>query len=118
MPSKLHKMLATAILASFVGAPFLYGVCFSRWWQGFYYTGCGGTLQYAGEYLRACEPIDNYENDQQDGDWLVESVGDCLVVGGNCVQDSSYSVAYYKKCNGSGVSASESDFSNGNCHCP
>ena len=114
---RFYRILVVAVLVSMTGAPFAYAICRSRWQHGFYYTGCGASVEYAGEYLRACEPIDDYENDQQDGDWLVRSDGYCLFPY-NCVQEEPFSVTYYKKCGGNLVPTSETDFNNGNCECP
>jgi hypothetical protein len=114
----LLTTFAIVLVTSAVAAPIVYAICRSQWQQGLYYTGCGSTLQYAGEYLHACKPIDDYQNDTQDGDWLERYDGYCDWAYGNCLEDSPFSVTYWQKCNGTWVAKSESDFYNGNCSCP
>ena len=112
------RIFAIVAITSSVAAPFVYAICRSQWQQGLYYTGCGATLQYAGEYMHACKPEDDYQNDAQTGDWLERYDGVCVWAYGNCLEEGAYSVTYWKKCGGTWVQKTESDFNNGNCSCP
>ena len=112
---RFYRILVLAVLVSMTSAPFAYAICRAWWQQGIYYAGCGANVEYSGEYLYACDPIDDYENDLQDGDWLVRYDGECVF---DCLQESPFSVTYYKKCGGNWVSTTETDFNNGDCDCP
>jgi hypothetical protein len=118
MMPRICKVIGLAALFSLTSAPFVYAICRGTWTQVFYYTGCDSSVQNVGESLRACEPIDDYEIGQQNGNWKEVYDGQCLNFQGyQCYQEAP-SVSYFKKCNGSWTSASETDFNNGNCQCP